>query len=225
MQFRRTILLMAENSQPLSNQPVTVEQKQKDLQDDLSKLNQLKPVGAMAVLPTDASFETKDTEEQVILVLRRHLITNLPWILLASIMAIVPVFAITVGFVPVSIEPKYRLLLIIIWELFIFGYALEQFLIWFFNIYILTNERIIDIDFHGLLLREISDADLDKIQDVTIRGAGISAAFFHYGDIVIQTAAEMQMFEFREVPQPETVSKVIRELIEYNELYRRREGL
>ncbi len=205
-------------------QAVTEEQKQKDLQKDLVKLNERKPLGAMAVLPADASFETKDEEEQVILVLRQHMITNLGWIILASFLILVPLWVFTFGLFPESIASKYRLLLTLIWELLTFGYTLEQFLIWFFNVYIVTNERIIDIDFHNLLLREISDADLDKIQDVTIKGAGVGAAFFHFGDIRIQTAAEIQEFEFNAVPHPEIVARVIRELIEYNELHSRREG-
>ena len=216
---------MAEKNQTISNQSITVEQKQKDLQNDLAKLNEARPAGAMAILPQDANFETKDQEEQVILVMRKHSITNLPWIIMTALLVFVPVLIISLGIYPDGIETKYRLLLFLIWELGIFGYAIEKFLIWFFNVYIVTNERIIDIDFHNLLLREISDADLDKIQDVSIKGAGVFAAFFHYGDIHIQTAAEIQRFEFIAVPQPETVSRVIRELIEYNDLYRRNESL
>ena len=216
---------MTEDNSTLPTQNVTVEQKQKDLQDDLAKLNQAKAIGAMAVLPSDASFETKDEEEQVILVLRKHLVTNSPWIILTSIMAFIPIILLVFNLFPQNIELKYQLLLTIMGELAVFGYALEKFLIWFFNVYIITNERVIDIDFHNLLLRQISDTDLDKIQDVTITGAGVFAAFFHFGDINIQTAAETQVFEFKSVPQPETVSRIIRELIEYNELYRHRENL
>jgi len=48
-------------------QQVTVEQKQQDLQRDLGTLDKLSRLGAMAVLPQRAEFETKDQEEQVIL--------------------------------------------------------------------------------------------------------------------------------------------------------------
>src|SRR3989338_3094138 len=102
---------MAEKNQTISNQSITVEQKQKDLQNDLAKLNEVRPAGAMAILPQDANFETKDQEEQVILVMRKHSITNLPWIIMTTLLVFVPVLIVSLGFYPESIEAKYRLLL------------------------------------------------------------------------------------------------------------------
>jgi len=207
------------SNKQIVHQEVTAEQKKQDLQRDLAVLDKEQKLGAMSVLPKMAEFETKDREEQIILVLRRHPISNFKWILGAMVLALVPVLAIMFRVVPQNLSVRYQFLVLLMWELLIFGYSLEQFLIWFFNVYIVTNERIVDIDFYNLLYREISDTDLDKIQDVTLRGTGVGAAIFHYGDILVQTAAEKQMFEFYQVPQPELVSKIIRTLIEYNELY------
>lgn len=211
-----------ENEKKLDKQAVTAKQKERDLQNDLLELGKSKSMlGAMAVLPPDANFETKDEEEQVVLVLRRHFVTNAPWIIGSSLLFLLPWFILLIGFFPAGLSVRYQYLILVVANLMVLGYALEQFLIWFFNVYILTNERIVDIDFYNLLNREISDADLDKIQDVTIKGQGIGAAIFHYGDILIQTAGEKQVFEFIAVPQPEIVSRVLREMIEFCELNRK----
>jgi uncharacterized membrane protein YdbT with pleckstrin-like domain len=207
----------------IGSQALTIEQKQAELKKDLGELERRSLFGTLTVLPETVRFETKDSEEQVILVLRKHFATNIAWIFGAIILLLLVWVFWLAGFFPESISGRYQFLIVLLWTLLVFGYSVEQFLIWFFNVYIITNERIVDIDFANLLHREISDADLDKIQDVTVRSSGIAAAIFHYGDIFIQTAAERQVFEFHSVPQPELVSRVMRELIEYNELSFRKE--
>lgn len=217
------IELMDEELGKINTSKVTAVQKKDDLQKDLGNLYIKSSMGSLSVFPSNAKFETKDREEQIILILRRHFATNIFWILGSTLAITVPVLAFLVGFSPASLEVRYQILLLLLWTLMVSGYALENFLSWFFNVYIVTNERVVDIDFHNFLYREISDADLDKIQDITIKGSGLGAAIFHYGDILIQTAAEKEEFEFLAVPQPEIVSRVIRELIEYNELVERKE--
>lgn len=216
---------MAEEKKVFEKQNIqetlTLEEKKNHLQEDLKELDQHRPNG-LAVLPLSVDFETKDREEQVILLLRRHFFTNVRWMVISLALGIfLPLLALVIF--PEDLPQVYKLLIVMIIELVIVGYAIENFLKWYFNIFIVTDERVVDIDFHNLLNREISDADLDKIQDITIRGLGVGAAVFNYGDIFIQTAAEKQFFELRSVPQPEKVSKVMRDLVEYNELKEQKE--
>ena len=93
------------------------------------------------------------------------------------------------------------------------AYVIENFLYWYYNIYIITDERIIDIDFYSLIYRSVSEAKIDKIEDVTATTAGLFAGVFNYGNITIQTAAEKREFDFNKVPQPAKVTKFLNELI------------
>jgi membrane protein YdbS with pleckstrin-like domain len=111
------------------------------------------------------------------------------------------------------LPPRYQLMTLIIWYLLIIAFAFERFLIWFFNVNIITDERIVDIDFHSLLYKEVSDCPLDRIQDVTYAMGGVSRAIFDFGDVLIQTAAEVTQFEFLGVPNPRRVSAVLRDLM------------
>jgi hypothetical protein len=191
-----------------------------DLQQDLMHLRDEAVLGGVQVMPERVVFEGKESDEQVLLVLRPHPMANLKWVSIAVLGGLIPVTIINLPVVLDEIPQVYVLVISIVWVLLVFGYALEQFLGWFFNIFIVTNERVVDIDFHNLLYREISDADLDKIQDLTIRGAGMMSAFFHFGDIVIQTAGNLPVLEFHSVENPERVAKVIRLLGELREQYK-----
>ncbi len=179
----------------------------KELVSDLADLY-CEANSAMKVFP-EAGFETQEGDEKVILVMRKAFVTNWKWILVGLLMAVAPVGLGMLDVWP-DINAKYWVFIILFWELLVLGYYFESFLHWYYNIYILTDRRVVDIDFHHMLAKEMSDADLDKIQDVTFRSAGAMAAFFHYGDIFVQTAAQKAMFEFHAVNRPEKVTSVIR---------------
>ena len=97
-------------------------------------------------------------------------------------------------------------------SIIIIAFVFEEFLGWYFNVYIITDERVFDVDFINLIYREITDANLDQIQDVTVRVSGTLRTFLNYGDILIQTASETPQIEFESVPRPDDVAAVLREL-------------
>ena len=55
---------------------------------------------------------------------------------------------------------RFQLIALLGWFLIVLGYVLEVFLSWFYNVYIITDERIIDVDFTSLLSKDISYAKL-----------------------------------------------------------------
>lgn len=168
--------------------------------------------------PDGIRFETQADEETVILFLRQHLIfLLLPGLfgifLLLAPTFLLPLMVFLTGRLPISLPPGYFLVGTVFWYVATAGFLLSTFLHWFFNIYIVTNERIVDIDFVNLLYKEFSEAELSKIQDLTFTAKGVFAAIFNYGDVLIQTAGELPNIEFLKVPQPDDVVKVISELV------------
>lgn len=168
-------------------------------------------LAALDTSPQNLRFETQEKEEKIVLFLRRHPITNLPWISLAVLMVLAPLL---LRFFPIlSFLPfRFQLIGVLIWYLLTLAFALEQFLTWFFNVHIATDERIVDIDFFNLIYKEVSDAKIDRIQDVTYKMGGVARTIFNYGDVFVQTAAEIPNFEFLAVPNPAGVARVLQEL-------------
>ncbi|MBI4091438.1 hypothetical protein HY419_01650, partial [candidate division WWE3 bacterium] len=94
--------------------------------------------------PREVEFAGEDEGEKIILLMRRHFVTNLPWILALGVMLFVPVFlplilefgGISVG----EILPlRYILVLSLLWYLVTAVYAFESYLSWYFNVYIVTD--------------------------------------------------------------------------------------
>jgi hypothetical protein len=77
------------------------------------------------------------------------------------------------------------------------------------DIYIVTDQRIVDISQEGFFKRQISELHLHQVQDVNASVIGIWGTLLHFGDIHIQTAAERENFVFRSVPHSYTVAKQI----------------
>lgn len=167
--------------------------------------------------PKVFSFQEKEDEEEIIVVLRQHWFTNVSWILTAILMAFLPLL---LGIIPLfSFLPyNYQFVAIVFWYLIVFMFAFEKFLTWYFNVYIITDERIIDIDFYNLLDKKFSEAKLSMIQDVTSRVSGLSQTIFNYGNVLIQTAAEITEICFEKVPDPPRVIKILQQLRQEEEL-------
>jgi len=167
---------------------------------------------ALSIFPKSTKFEAQDEEEKIILLLRPHFVTNVWWIILTIAMIFVPLFWTelpVISFLP----DNYLFVLTLFWYALILTFVFERFLMWFFSVNIVTDERFIDVDFYGLLFKHVSVAQLENIEDVNYFQKGVMAAFFNYGDVLIQTAAEITEFVFNKVPNPEKVVKVLSELI------------
>jgi len=82
--------------------------------------------------------------------------------------------------------------------------------------WIITNERVIDIEQRGFFSREVSSFPLDRIQDVTYGVHGIIAMWLNFGDLRIQTASISDDLIMKQVPAPEEVKELIVQAIDNN---------
>lgn len=168
---------------------------------------------SLSVFPKGTRFEALDQQEEIVMLLRPHIITNLWWVVIASVLLFVP--ALWPALPVISLLPgNYLFVITLFWYALILSFVFEQFIMWFFSVNIITDERIMDVDFFGLLFKHVSVSQLDKIQDVNYFQKGVMGSFFNYGNVLIQTAAEVTQFVFNNVPNPDRVTKVISELIQ-----------
>ena len=169
------------------------------------------PLSAFLYRPKSTDFETRDAQEKIILLLRQHPITNVGWIVISTLMFFAPS---VLDFFPIlSFMPdRFQFVAILGWYLITIAFTLEKFLSWFFNVNIITDERIIDIDFHSLIYKEVTEAKVDNIQDQTFKMGGAVRTIFNYGDVYVQTASEVPNLEFLAVPKPALVIRILQEL-------------
>lgn len=172
--------------------------------------------GAYEVAPKNIRFETQEDEESVILLLRQHPVVNVGWILMAGLLVILPAFW---SLLPIDYLPaRFQVMTVAGWYLLVLAFVFERFLNWYFNVYIVTDERMVDIDFYGLGYKDVTVAKLNNIEDMNFTQVGGIAAMFNYGDVYIQTAGEKREFDFVRVPEPGKVVDVMYQLLQEEEL-------
>lgn len=179
------------------------------------------PFASFAPDPVGISFENQEENEEIILFLRAHIVTLIPPALLVIFLIFAPVlinaFINFLGFDLSFITASQDFLINLFYYILVFAYAFYRFVFWYFNVYILTNERIVDFDFRGILNKEISYTTLDHIEDVEPKTIGFFGTFFNYGNVFLQTAAERPEFEFSKVPRPDAVAEAILEQVRAEE--------
>ena len=180
------------------------------------------PFAVFAPQPVGVTFENQERGERIVLLLRAHLITLVPSAVTIIFLVFAPIIlSVILALIRIDVSTflgsRQIFLVIVFWYLSVFGYAFYKFIFWYFNVYILTNERVVDIDFRGILHKETSYAKLSQIQDVSPKIIGFFSTFFHYGNVFIQTAAERPEFEFHNVARPDKVAREILEQVRLEE--------
>lgn len=165
--------------------------------------------------PHNISFKHQDEDEEVVLLIRRDFITNLPWIISILLLSLFPPVFLILGpiFFPfISVSGILLISIIIFYYLALFGFALLYYAVWYFNVGLVTNKRIIDLDVPNILVNETSEAALESIADVSFTQVGSIRSIFNYGDVFVQTEAIRNNLEFDRAPEPNLIRKIIGDL-------------
>lgn len=169
--------------------------------------------------PEDIRFAEQEKDEVIELFLRQHWVTQVGWIVTAFVLiSVIPGFyylnmlLLHVPF-PLEILPDIQFAVVVIWYMIVSVYVIEKFLHWYFNIYIVTNKHIVDIDFYSLLSQKTTETELKDVQNLSASYAGILGPLFNFGNVVVETASKgRDGIEFLSVPKPYQVADRIQDL-------------
>ncbi len=90
-------------------------------------------------------------------------------------------------------------------------YGMREFYIWFMNVFIITNQRIIDIDQTGFFNKTVSEADYAKILDVCYSVKGAGQTLFKLGTISVNaTGVKLVIKNVKDVVK---VNQILADLI------------
>ncbi len=164
--------------------------------------------------PSGVSFAEQEAGEEILLLLRRHFVTNIPWAAMAILLLLLPLgFPFFVANFPIPLPSGITLTFYTaFYYLIIFGFVLINFSLWYFHTGMVTTVRLVDIDLSGILIRHISEAKNKSIEDVSYTQIGFVRSLFNYGDVMVQTAGAESNIEYDRVPKPSVVADIIGDL-------------
>jgi hypothetical protein len=167
--------------------------------------------------PKGVSFAEQESDENIILFLRRDFITNVPWIVSTIGLAFVPFLIrfifVSQNFSLFSLPDNIAFILVSFYYLIVVGFAFANLVSWFYNIGLVTSKRGVDIDFLDLATINVGTASLADIIDVEYTQAGFFQSFFDFGDVRLRVEATGEVFIFEQVPRPTEVAGIVSNLI------------
>jgi uncharacterized membrane protein YdbT with pleckstrin-like domain len=125
---------------------------------------------------------------------------------------------------PTMLGGQSQKVMLFVETLFLMAIWIFGFLIWidyYYDLWIITDKRLMNIEQRGLFMRKTSELDYAKVQDVSVDIKGFLATVLNYGDVLVQTAGEQPNFLFRTIPNPLYVKKLIMQQVQLDE----REGI
>ena len=80
---------------------------------------------------------------------------------------------------------------------------------WFYNITLVTEKGVIDIDYSNLVYHDVAITNLNLVEDVNYTKIGFFRSFFDYGDLFVQTAGGKENLEAIGIPNPAKAVHII----------------
>jgi membrane protein YdbS with pleckstrin-like domain len=163
--------------------------------------------------PRDLTFQGKEKDENVVLVVRSHWIVYLPFLFVAIVILLLPlVFEIVLS----SFSENMVLFLALFVSCLTVSLTIimYSFVRWFYDVNIITDRRVIDLDFTSVVSHSFSEARLTRIEDVTHKQKGIIGSIFDIGTVYFQTAGATARIEFDSIPRPRDVQNIMYNLLE-----------
>lgn len=129
-------------------------------------------------------FADQFEDEEVLLVFRKHPIVMRKGLILASV-------AVLLGTIPGLLKPEYSYLFLGLAGGFLLAAIIMFFswVPWYFSVYIMTNQRFIQIAQKGFFKRSVVDLALHQIQMVNYEISGLQETLLGFGTIMVQTFA------------------------------------
>lgn len=175
------------------------------------------PVTTFIGFPQQTYFDGQNKGENIVLILRQHPVTYLPQMLFVIALIVILVLLnfswdtinsiLGVNFAFIVGLNIFAIILIITTAFF-------SFIKWFYTVNIVTDERIVDLDFNNIMSHKYSEAQLERLEDVTHNVNKFLGLVFDFGTVVIQTAGSKPEFQFENVPRPRDVQDTLLDLLE-----------
>jgi len=157
------------------------------------------------------TFKGQLPGETTVLIVRKHWITLVTPLFLILVIALIPLaaypfIALTVWYNNYS--GLYWFLSSALW-MFLWNLLFFNLMIYSLNTLVITNKRVVETRQLGFFKYSANEFQKDKIQDVSVKIAGILASLLNFGNLEIQTAGTENKFNFTCFPDPEKIKQTI----------------
>ena len=200
--------------------------KRKDIPRKFSKVNSsfmnrlysgenMSPLTKFSVFPKKLDFYSKDPGEDVVLLVRIHWIAYVTSFLLVLLFLFLPVIFIAISAnLNSSVSAPLYVGIFVAGVLIALNIFVTTILKWYYSVIVVTDRRVVVVKLQNAFFHSYSEAQLDKIEDVTHTTAGFIGNVFDVGNLDIDTAGHEIDFRLKFLPRPRELQDVINDLVD-----------
>lgn len=144
-------------------------------------------------------FDGQRDNEKVVTVWRRN-----PWTLSGKVFII-----ILLSWGAVFAYQYFGLITLALWLIIVPLFCFYAWFIWWNDIYILTNQRLIDIDQRKLFHKIVAEIPLENVQEVVYETKGLRETIFKFGTVKVLTGSGNTVSVVKGITEPLAVQQVI----------------
>jgi len=136
------------------------------------------------------AFRGQYDDEEVLMVFRKHPVIMRKGLVVASLgLLIGPLYVLVVSYISPDSTPNETQYLLLLLAGFILGgiLMLPSWVYWYFSVYIITNQRFVQITQKGFFHKKVVDLALNQIQMVNYEVSGMQETLLGFGTINVQT--------------------------------------
>lgn len=162
------------------------------------------------------TFISQNTIAQEPRLIRRHILDLLlPFVW--SLLMLIPIsFSFLVldafGFLNTSAGLLGIWLFSGLYVMFVISFFMTEWIFWYQDAWIITQDRLIDIQIVSLFNRRMSQISFNQIQDVRVEIQGYLQNIFNYGTVLVQSAGHQSFFQLNAIPKPTEVASEISDM-------------
>jgi hypothetical protein len=159
-------------------------------------------------------FIPMEEGEELVIKVHRHWLFIVMRVVMLSVLLITPSVIIQlvegIGILDFgAVNGATRVALWSLWGLVLWAMFWQFWTTYYMDIWVVTNRRIIDIDYQRLFDRNIAILRLDRVQDVATHVKGVVGTLLRYGSVTVQTAGSDKEFVIDQIANPEALRDII----------------
>ncbi len=144
-------------------------------------------------------FDGQRDSEKIVTIWRRNLWTLSNRVLVIILLSWGAVFAFK----------YFGSIAIALWLVIVPLFGFYSWFIWWHDIYILTNQRLIDIDQRKIFHKIVAEIPLENVQEVVYEVKGLRETVFKFGTVKVLTGSGNTVSEVKGITDPLSVQQTI----------------
>lgn len=132
---------------------------------------------------------------------------------------------VTMPFLSYIFTYSWLMIAVIAWWAVSVIWLIISWFTWYFNLTLVTSQRIIDIEQRGMFLRRVREAPHAWIVEVTFEIKGLLATIFGYGNVYVNLGGDKKPICIEAVETPEIVKDKLSKVQEFAQRTEPEQGL